>query len=338
MSSKEDGQFQALTNATNILTTTTKRVGKIKNLKEEVFNILFSSIFAIYIGYLLYVKYSHSFVGRYIISSLVSIFVIWRVSSYSKGQWEDQIVTGILIIMICLIYRFSWIGINRVLGLELNNPITVGMLSIITFISAIVIISRFTYLNIVKAFSWAIGLSTICLFVFTYSVWGTLKICEKEKTIGGIQDPMTIVIPIYLAWGLMTSFMFVAEMINWSSTKKWLFGISISIGIAVVGYSIKRCSKVKQEMKNVDEKEAEQLAIKNEPSWINFGAHIATILAWFNLFIGHIISSAFFSIIGYCILDQCAPAQDPRILSVNFLSLVYIIVGLFYIGKHFLRS
>jgi hypothetical protein len=115
-----------------------------------------------------------------------------------------------------------------------------------------------------------------------------------------------------------------------------VFGSCIFIAMGFLGYTWRRCASAVKKIKKVDETEAEKIAINDEPSWVNISAHIATILAWFNLSIGHYISSSFFAFFGYSILDQCAPKDDPRTMSVNILALIYLVIGLIYVIKRFL--
>ena len=77
-----------------------------------------------------------------------------------------------------------------------------------------------------------------------------------------------------------------ADMSKWGQTKQNILAICIIIAAGLVGYSWQRCSPAKEAMKEKTEEQAEKIAIKEEPSWINNGAHIATIAAWFNVFIG----------------------------------------------------
>ena len=293
-------------------------------------NIIIKSILAIGVAVILIDRFANgNFIGRELIIAAVAIFIVWTISSYSRGQWEDHLVTFIIIGVAAIMYYASWWNFENILGFELNNPVTMGYFVILTFFTLIVLISRYTYLNVVKAAGWAIGLATIGLFAFTYSVWGTLKLCEIDDSVRGIQDPFSIVLPVYISWAIMIGLTFFSEMLCWGQTKYIVLGVSGLIAAGLLGYTAQRCetavNKMKAENENENEKEAEY--IKNEPSWINNGAYIATIAAWFNLFIGHYISSAFFAFVGYYILDQCAPKNDPRVMSVNILALIYLIVG-----------
>lgn len=337
MSKQESGGLQTILNTANLISASSKRVRKNKNFKTAFLSVLVKSVLAMMVAYLLYSRFSDgNVVIKYIILTLTNLFIVWTISSYSKGQWEDHVVTTILFMFIGFIYYVSWTSINYLIGLDFNNPVTIGYFSILTFLSAIIIVSRYTYLNIVKAIGWAIGLATVGLFAFTYSVWGTLKLCDIEKSEDGIQDPMKIVIPIYLLWIAMIGLTFVAEMTHWSSTKHYLFIGAAVIGMVLLGYTVKRCETAKQKMKNSNE--AENIEISDEPSWVNNGAHISTFMAWFNLFIGHYISSAFFAFVGYYTLNQCASKDDPRVMSVNFLSLIYLVIGFIYGVKRLVSS
>lgn len=336
MSSKNYGTNMITSTASHLVSSAGK-ISKIPNIWNKIINILVRSVAALLVASLLYHKVvNDSFVGKELIGFVTVMYIVWTISSYSRGQWEDHIVTFITLMITATMYYASWLSLEYIFGLGLNNPVTIGYFVILSWFSLIVIISRFTYLNVVKATGWMIGLSTVGLFVFTYSVWGTLKACEYGEIDKGIQDPFKIVAAVYLTWAVLLGLTFYAEMARQPNTKYIVFGGCSLIAAGFLGYTWQRCAPAVKEMKNVDEAEAEKIAIRDEPSWINTSAHIGTILAWFNLFIGHYISSALFAFLGYSILDQCAPKDDPRTISVNILALIYFGVGLMYVIKRFL--
>ena len=338
MSSKNNSP-NILKNSANLIVSTATSMGKTPNLWNKIMFILIKSMFAILVASLLYYRVADgSFFGKELILFFTVTFIVWTISSYSRGQWEDHVITFIVLMLMALLYYVSWLSLENIFGLELNNPVSIGYFVIISWFAFIILISRFTYLNLVKAIGWIIGLTTIGLFVFTYSVWGTLEVCQLNKVITGIQDPFKIVAMVYLTWAILLGLTFYAEMLHHNNTKLMIFGICSLIAAAFLGYTWKRCEPAMKEMENVDETEAKKISIRNEPSWINTSSHIATIFAWFNLFIGHYVSSSFFSFVGYSILSQCAPKNDPRTLSINLLVLIYFVVGILYVVKHFLLS
>lgn len=292
---------------------------------KKVFNktslLIIKSTTAILVMYLLYKKIlGDNFFGKKIIGFFTTMFIVWTISSYSKGEWEDHVLTFVLLMFISILYYSSWAGIEYIFGFGLTNPLTIGYFMIISLFSLIILVSRFTYLNVVKAIGWVIGLSTIGLFIFTYSVWGTLKNCETGETIPGKKDSFITILAIYTIWVLLLGLTFYAEITSNIKNKKIYFGIAIVIAFGLLGYTWNKCSTDKNE----------------NPKWVNTSAYISTILAWFNLFVGHYISSSFFSFTGYSILNQCAEKDDPRTISVNLLSLIYIFIGIVYIIKKFL--
>lgn len=331
------GGVQSLSNAANTFAMSAKSIQKMKNLKTVVMNIIIKSVLIIGVAVILIDRLaSDSFIGREVIIGAALVAIGWTIASYSRGQWEDHLVTFIIIIVAAGIYYGSWWNFENILGLNINNPLTMGYFVILSFFTLIVLVSRFTYMNIVKVAGWAIGLSVLGIFAFTSSVWGTLNVCEFDESVGGIQDPFEIVIVVYVTWVILIGLMFYLETKNpkgitsWGQTQYIIFGVCVVITMYFLGYTWERCAPAFKKMEGESEKQAEETAIKDEPSWIDNSAHIATIVAWFNLFIGHYISSAFFAFVGYSILDQCAPKNDPRVMSVNLLSLIYLLVGMIY--------
>jgi hypothetical protein len=305
-----------------------------KNIKTSptivkiLIDIALKSSIAFGIAFILYVKLKNSnIIIKYISFIIAALFTFWTASSYSKGKWEDKVVTFLFLIFITCIYYFTIMFFEKGLGLSIDNPIVSGILVLITFFTLIVLVSRYKYINVVEAFGWAIGFSVVGLFAFTISIWGTLKVCEQVQNERGIVDPLYITIPIYLLWGVLNGLLFFAHTGKMKTdTKLIIIGIAIAIAAGLLWYSWKRCSETAEKIKNVSEEEGEKIAITQEASWINTGAYIATISTWFNLFIGHNFSSLFFSILGFGILDQCAPKGDIRTLGLTsavFINAIY---------------
>ena len=119
---------------------------------------------------------------------------------------------------------------------------------------------------------------------------------------------------------ILIGLLFFADMIKWGKTKYKVLAVCVAIGIGLISYTWKRCSEVEVKM------------INKEATWINTGAYIATIAAYFNLFIGHYLSSAVFALMGYSILDQCSQKDDPRVTAVSAL-LVLILPFFYFISK-----
>jgi len=308
-------------------------------LQNIILTVLKKSFLAILLGAFLYYKVVYtSFFGKSLISLITVLFIIWTISSYSRGNTIDHVYTFFLFIVLTGIYYGSWEAFDNIFGLKLNSPFIIGYYIFISWFSLIIIISRYTTLNIVKSIGLMISLSVFSLFVFTVSIWGTLKVCNFDSSMGGKQDPFYIVISVYLALVILSGLTFYIEKAKKHSMKLIAVGLCIFIAVLLLNYTWKRCEPAMKDIENINEEKAEKNVIKNEPSWVNNSANIATILAWFNLIIEHYSSSAFFAFIGYSILDQCSPKNDPRKISVNLLSLIYLFVGIIYLIKHFLIS
>ena len=295
---------------------------------KVIIDIALKSSIAFGIAFILYKKLkSSNFIIRYIGFIIAILFTCWTASSYSKGQWEDKVVTFLFLIFITCIYYFTIMFFENGLGLSIDNPIVSGILVLITYFTLIILVSRYKYLNFVEAAGWAIGFSVVGLFAFTISIWGTLKVCEQVKKQGGIVDPLSITIPIYLLWGVLNGLLFFAHTGKIKiDTKITIIGISIVIAAGLLWYSWKRCSSALEKIKTVSEEEGEKIAITNNPSWINTSVYIAMVSTWFNLFIGHNFSSLFFSIFGFALLNQCAPKGDTRTLGLSsavFINAIY---------------
>lgn len=251
-----------------------------------------------------------------IFSTFVFIIIVWEASKHSKGQWEDKIVTFILFFVLIIIYNISLVTFEKIFGLSYENPLVVGYLAILTFISAIIIASRYTNLNLVKLIGLTINMAILVLFAFTYSVWGSLKMCNTGDNIMNTGQ----FIHIYFSFALLIFFTLFAETTTSKYHKQIFWTLSFGLSFLLLWYFSKKCEN------NENEKTSSN---KKIPFWIDNSFHISTIMAWFNLFIGHFKSSAFFSFISYFISNQCFPKEDPRILSVNLLVLIYFF-GFFF--------
>ena len=320
----------SLSNTSNILSSSAKSFGTIKDIKIILFNLLVKFIIVIGITYIIINKISNeNIVLKYFIIAVLYLFIFWLFSSYTGYGWknkpiiEDNIVTFCIFIVFCIIYCVSWWNFTNVLGIPLDNPITVSYFVMLFFITAIVLASRYTQYNIVKITGFVIGLSTICIFIFTYSIFGTLQLCKYGRASVGVQDPNYITFSIYFLWMVLFGLLFFADMILWNETKKIVLAVCAVICTVLIYYTWKRCSEVEENGEKIITKEA---------TWINTSSYIATIAAYFNLCIGHYLSSAVFALMGYSILDQCAPKDDPRVIAVSSL-LVLVLPFFYFISK-----
>jgi hypothetical protein len=319
-----------LSNTSKLLSSSSTTLGKIKDIKIILFNLLVKSIIVIGITYIIINKISdENILLKNFIIIVSSLFIFWSFSSWTGYGWknkpiiEDTIVTFIIFIVFGIIYYTSWWNFTNILGLPLDNPLTVGYFVMLFFVTTIILASRYTRLNIVKAAGWAIGLFTVGIFIFTYSILGTLTVCKYDTGSIGVQDSPYITFSIYLSWMILIGLLFFADMIKWGETKYKILALCAAIGIGLISYTWKRCSEV--------EVNGEKM-INKEATWINTGAYIATIAAYFNLFIGHYLSSTVFALMGYSILDQCAPKDDPRVTAVSAL-LVLVLPFFYFISK-----
>jgi hypothetical protein len=310
---------------------TPKNIKTSPTIVKILIDIILKASIAFGISFILYIKIksSNPFI-KYSSFIIAALFTFWTASTYSKGQWEDKVVTFLFFICTTCLYYFTIMFFEYGLGLSSDNPVVSGVLVLITFFSLIIAVSRYKYLNIVEAIGWAIGFSVVGLFSFTQSIWGTLKVCQQLKNKGGVTDPLYITIPIYLLWGVLNGILFFAHTGKIKTdTKFTIIGIAIAIALGLLWYSWKRCFDTSEKIKTVSEKKGEKIAITEEVSWINTSVYIAMVSAWFNLLIGHNFSSLFFSVLGFAILDQCAPKGDIRTLgltSVVFLNAIYYFV------------
>lgn len=317
-----------LTSFSGGVISSTKSIKTSPTIVKIIIDIALKASIAFGISFILYIKIksSNPFI-KYSSFIIAALFTFWTASTYSKGQWEDKVVTFLFFIFATCIYYFTIMFFDYGLGLSIDNPIVSGILVLITFFSLIITVSRYKYLNIVEAAGWAIGFSVVGLFAFTQSIWGTLKVCQQVKNQGGIKDPLYITIPIYLLWGILNGMLFFAHTGKIKTdTKFTIIGIAIAMALGLLWYSWKRCFDTSEKIKTVSEEEGQKIAITEEVSWINTGVYIAMVSAWFNLLIGHNFSSLFFSVLGFAILDQCSPKGDIRTLgltSVVFLNAIY---------------
>jgi uncharacterized membrane protein len=317
-----------LTSFSEGVNSTGKIIKTSPTIVQVLIDIALKASIAFGIAFILYTKIKSSNpVTKYSSFIIAALFTFWTASSYSKGQWEDKVVTFLFFIFTTGIYYFTIMFFDYGLGLSTDNPIVSGVLVLITFFALIIAVSRYRYLNVVEAAGWAIGFSVVGLFAFTQSIWGTLKVCQQVQTQGGIADPLYITIPIYLLWGILNGMLFFAHTGKIKTdTKFTIIGVAIAMAAGLLWYSWKRCAATAEKIKTVSEEEGEKIAITQEVSWINTGAYIAMVSAWFNLFIGHNFSSLFFSVLGFAILDQCAPKGDIRTLGLTsavFVNAIY---------------
>jgi len=279
---------------------------------------------------LVYQKISHGSSGTktpalITMTFLLSVFM----ASISKGQHEDKIVTFIILMISILIIYISWWVLENFLGIPINNPLFVGYFTTLFFFMIPIIISRFTYLNLVKVTACEIGLLTIGVIIFFFSILSSLKICEGEDIATGDRDPLHITVSIYLTWALLVGLLFLMEIIcknnsfidilNPKTFGGKLFWVSMLISGILLWYTWKICSD-----KTAD-KDSENK--KDKPSWINNSIYLAMIATGFNLVIGHNLSSVFLAFLGFSIVDRCLPKNDPKQMpfsAIIFLNIVFI--------------
>lgn len=307
--------MSVLQNANSFIKSSGKITSNLSGLRNITIKIFLQIGIIIGFGYILYEQVSSDNIfKRWLVSLIILILVASVLANYSKGQWEDKIITLIMILIIYIIYYVSWWNFINFFEFSYENPLVITYFLILSFFSIIIIVSRFTYLNVIKTTGWAIGLSVLGLFIFTYSIYGSLIICEIKQT-QRIQDPLYITLSIYFTWFLIIGILFFSELFK-GQTKLILIGISIILIGIILNYTWNRCQLAKKE--------------KDEPSWINNSAHLGTIMAYLNVFIGHFFSSGVLGFMSFSILDQCSPKNDPRRIAIGAL-LIIILPVLFFI-------
>ena len=306
----------------------TKTMGNTKNIKMILLNLIIKSIIIIGITYVIVYKiYIGNSLFKNFIIILSSLIIFWFFSLYTGFFWknkplfEDILVTFFIFIFFGTLYYFSWVSLTHIIGLSYENPLFVFyfvMLSVITFI---ILSSRYSYFNIIKIIGLAIGLSTIGIFIFTFSILGTLNNCNNDNSTD-LPESNYITYSIYFTWIVLIGLFFYADIIKWGKPKFIIISLCIIIGLILIYYTWKEC----QSFGNNGEK------IINNVSWINTSINITTTVSYFNLFIGHYLSSLYFGTMGYFILDVCAPKNDTRITAVSTL-LVLILPFVYLISK-----
>ena len=232
-----------LSNTSKLLSSSSTTLGKIKDIKIILFNLLVKSIIVIGITYIIINKISdENILLKNFIIIVSSLFIFWSFSSWTGYGWknkpiiEDTIVTFIIFIVFGIIYYTSWWNFTNILGLPLDNPLTVGYFVMLFFVTTIILASRYTRLNIVKAAGWAIGLFTVGIFIFTYSILGTLTVCKYDTGSIGVQDSPYITFSIYLLWMILIGLLFFADMIKWGETKYKILALCAAIGLGLISY------------------------------------------------------------------------------------------------------
>jgi hypothetical protein len=248
-----------------------------------------------------------------------AILVSVSIAMYSKGSKWDKGLTVVIILIIMGISYFNYLFIVEWSGYSFTNPFVMIYFSVQIFLFSMIIISRFSKLNLVKILSWAFGLMTVLITVFTINIWSSVSICQYANQ-EGISDSPYITLMVYLGWATVFGSLFAFEEINYSSFYKWItLIIGAGISVWLVGYSEKRCSKVEEKIKKLinvkdknNEKKAEEIAHREEVTWINNSIHILTAMSFINFLIGHTKVGLWYGFLGFYIVDKCSAPGDIR--------------------------
>lgn len=290
------------------------------DVQNGAFNVLMSIVLKVVIiigmAYLLYSRInSENIIERSLVITAAGVCISMLLASWSKGQWEDQVVTFLVFTAVFSIYYSSYWTLHEVFDFEITNPLVVLFYTVLSFFAIIIVMSRYTYMNIVKVAGWAIGIAVVGLFVFTYSVYEILSLCEIEEQSEGYRDSIWVSISAYLSFFVLVGMVFFAELIpTWNRAKYGLVFCAFLLTGVLLWYTWASCQKNK----------------KQNPSWVNHLGSLSNFFAYLTTFIGHYASGAWIGLFSYSVLDQCAPKEDVRKLSVNAL-LVIVLPILFFL-------
>jgi hypothetical protein len=265
----------------------------------------------------------------------ISILISWGFSFYSTGSKWDKWVTFFIWLIIFITVYISWYSIIYFLDFSWSNPFVLFFFCIQFFFFTMLIVSRYTKMNIITVISWALGLSTIIITVFTINMWGTLSLCELEVSQPGLQDPFWLTTSIYIGWLVVIGSLFFASETKEKSNIWYLF-LSLGIGLSIwlAGYSLKRCESAEKKIKSItgntnkpsksDELQAEKIAKYDEVNWIGTSIHLLILMSYFSFFIGQFYASAWYAFMGYYILDKCSPPGDSRRIAIGAVLIILL--------------
>ena len=250
------------------------------------------------------------------------LYVFYSLSAFHKFDQKtfnttDQLITfSIYIIFMVIMYIFYFI-LQDILGLTVSNPISIIMYCILFVIFLFFLIPRYKTVTRIKILGFIISSLVFVLFGTTFGVYNTLLICKDSSSVG-VKDPFYITLGMYVLWILLFSFLLYAEGNGMKPTK--ILGFSSPIAIFILYYTWKRC--------NPEEKTGNP-NINKEANWIYSTTNIAIIAAYICLILGNYLSCLIIGIMAFSMLDQCAPKNDSRVISVAptlfcFLILAYI--------------
>lgn len=283
----------------------------------EYFLYFISSIVVVTILYNQFKNENKYYANLFIV--FVILLFVWYISHFSKGQKWDKIFTMMIWLIFFSSVYISYSFIDS-LNLSSNNPFVILFISVQIFMFSLLLVSRYTNLNLVKVISWSIGLFCVLMFFFTFGIWDSIKVCQAEQGVG-LQDSGYITLGVYTAWAIIIVLLFVAEQmgnVGKRTTQIIMTLVAVGMTIYLLGYTMERCEPAEKEIKKeTDEKKAEMIAETKEVTWINNSIHLITLMAYFSLFTGHIYSSLWYSFAGYYMLDGCSPKEDSRRVAVS---------------------
>lgn len=336
----------------------TQQAGFIARIGTDFMSI---GLYIVAISVMVYIVYTRLTKGNWLLTHLLflgaSLIVAYQLSTYSKGQKWDKWVTFFIWLLVFFVGYSSWFYTVYVADIPWNNPIVLLFFGAQFFLFGILLVSRYAKLNIVKVISWALGLLTIFVMFFTFSMWGTLKVCQDSLEQPGLKDPLYITLGIYIGWAIVVGCLFfVSEMTRGSEMWYALLIIGVGLSIWLTGYAARRCSEtekkieketgiiikdtafgqIEDESHKIDsgpqEEKAEQIARTEEVTWISTSIHILIIISYISFFIGQIFPAAWYAFLSFYILDSCKAPGDPRRLAAGSMLIILFPIGLLLKG------
>jgi len=312
--------------------------------------ILLLIFFAVVAG--IYEQVKNNWWERHILYVVAALILAWQLGMRSKGEKYDKIVTMVLWLVIFAVMGSSIYSLIYFFGFSGSNPFILMYFGLQFMFFGMIMVSRYTRMNIVKVIAWALGLFTVFLFFFTFSIWGSIESCLYVTDQGGVEDNPWITMGVYAGWGVVIGSLLAWEMTPGfaSTTHLVLLAIGVGLSIYLVGYALQQCAPIEKKIQNITgtkevkaggvdvieepgdpsaekEAEAEKVAKTEEYSWINNSIHILTIAGYFSFFTGNIFTAFWYGFMAFYMLDGCAPVGDMRRIAVGALLILLVPIG-----------
>jgi hypothetical protein len=179
--------------------------------------------------------------------------IFYKLSLYSKGNDFDKQLTMLILFFCVFIFYYTYNLLINISGFALTNPFILLFLCIQILLYTILIISRYTNLNVIKIISWVIGLSTILMFVFTIIVYNSIEICYLDSNQPQLYDSSFKTYSIYLGWliSIICLGLFEEYSTLYPKITPFLILASVSISIYIVSLANSSCSNTEQQIKKL---------------------------------------------------------------------------------------